>query len=158
MIWQVICMKIFETFETIIKYVSGMCLAVMVILVVINTILRYSISSSIVQTEELCRYLFLWSTYLAVITVYRKRQHIKVTILTDYLSQQANKILAVAVEIMSIVVLGILAYGSYLYFEESTMIGQVTYIPYKAMIAPVMIAGICCIFLSVQHLYNMFKS
>ncbi len=145
-------------FETVVKYVSGLCLAVMVTLVVINTILRYTVSSSIVQTEELCRYLFLWSTYLAVITVYRKRQHINVTILTDYIGDGARKFLEVLVEILSIVVLGILAFGSYQYYEETTMIGQVTYIPYKAMIAPVMIASVACIYLSARHLYDVFTA
>ncbi len=127
----------------------------MVIVVVLNTVLRYSFSTSIVQTEELCRYLFLWSVYLAVIVVYKEKGHICVTILTDRLGPTSSKVFLFISNLLAIYALSMLAYGSFLYIEETTMVGQVTYIPYKMMIVPVFIASVSCILIILNNIKDI---
>ena len=133
-----------------IKWICALCLAVMVILVVINTLLRYAFSSSIVQTEELCRYLFMWTVYLAAITVWDEKGHICVTILTARLKGMSARVLRGVVALLSLYALGMLFYGSVQYWLETTMIGQVTYIPYRMMILPVLLGALGCAVLIVR--------
>ncbi len=136
----------------LIKYLCALFLGVMVILVVLNTVLRYLFSTSIIQTEELCRYLFMWVIYLSVITVWEQRGHICVTLVSDRLGGTASKCMKVVVSILSLVALLLLFWGSVLYFEETTMTGQVTNIPYRMMILPVLIASAACSLLVIRDL------
>jgi TRAP-type C4-dicarboxylate transport system permease small subunit len=136
----------------IIKYLCALFLAIMVVLVVANTVLRYVFSTSIIQTEELCRYLFMWVIYLSVIAVWEQKGHICVSLVADRLGGAASKIMKVAVSLMCLFALLVLLWGSVLYFNETTMIGQVTKIPYRMMILPVMIASAACSLLVLSDL------
>ncbi|MBO6258363.1 MAG: TRAP transporter small permease [Succinivibrio sp.] len=138
-----------------IKYISSLFLGIMVLLVVVNTILRYIFSTSIIQTEELCRYLFMWIVYLSAVVVWNEKGHICVTIVTDHLSGAASRIMQILVCILSLFALGMLFYGSVLYYDETTLIGQVTYIPYRVMILPVGIAAVACLLLTLRDLFNL---
>lgn len=143
--------------NTLIKYICGFCLAVMVTMVVINTVLRYAFSTSIVQTEELCRYLFLWMVYLAVITVWDEKGHICVTLITDRVHGSVAFVLKIVVAVLSLYALYMLCYGSWLYLEETTVVGAVTYIPYKVMIAPVLLGALGCALLTIRDLVRDFR-
>lgn len=135
----------------VIKYITSACLGVMVVIVVLNTILRYVFSTSIIQTEELCRYLFMWTVYAAAITVWDEKGHICVTLLSDHFGTgTVGRLLRLAVALLSLWALGMLCYGSWLYFLETTMVGQVTNISYKMMILPVMLGGLICALLLIR--------
>lgn len=140
-----------------IKYISSLFLGIMVLLVVVNTILRYVFSTSIIQTEELCRYLFMWIVYLSSVVVWNEKGHICVTIVTDHLSGTVSRLMQILVCILSLFALGMLFYGSLLYYDETTLIGQVTYIPYRVMIMPVGIAAVACLLLTVRDLYYLLS-
>ena len=43
---------------------SGLCLAIMVVLVFGNVVLRYTMNSGITVSEELSRWLFVWLTFM----------------------------------------------------------------------------------------------
>ena len=43
---------------------SGLCLAIMVVLVFGNVVLRYTVNSGITASEELSRWLFVWLTFM----------------------------------------------------------------------------------------------
>lgn len=144
--------------NNILKYICSICLTIMVVIVVLNTILRYIFSTSIIQTEELCRYLFLWLIYMATITVWKEKGHICVTILTDHLSGNKEKVFKVFIGLSSLFTLIILAVGSFLYFNETTIIGQVTFIPYKVLILPLIITSAVCAIITVFDLYHDIKS
>ncbi len=137
------------------KVNQGLCcviLLTMVGFVFVNTALRYFFSSGIIITEELVRYLFLWGTYLGVISVWYNRGHIAVTTITDRLSARHKIIFSGCFEIVSIIVLLTLAYGSYLYFIDTTTVGQVTNIPYSVMILAVLIGTLSCSVISIGHI------
>ncbi|MDO5352205.1 MAG: TRAP transporter small permease [Succinatimonas sp.] len=145
--------------ESLIKFASkvnkGLCCALLIAMVgfvFVNTALRYFFSSGIIITEELVRYLFLWGTYLGVISVWYNRSHIAVTTITDRLTARQKIIFSGCFEIVSIIVLLTLAYGSYLYYNDTTTVGQVTGIPYSVMILAVLIGTISCAIISIGHI------
>ena len=151
------CSKLMSKITTFIKYICSLFLSFMVVIVVVNTILRYVFSTSIIQTEELCRYLFMWVVYLSAIVVWNEKGHICVTIVTDHRSGAAARAMKILVGILSLFALGMLFYGSVLYLEETTLVGQVTYIPYRVMILPSGIAAVACFLLTIRDLMNIFK-
>lgn len=126
------------------QYLCGLCLATMVLVVFVNTVLRYCFNSGIIIAEELVRYLFVWATYLAVISVYYDHNHIAVTTLTDRLSPHVKLVFSTLVNVLALYGLAVLVQGSTMYFAETTNMGQVTGIPYKFAVAAVLLAAFCC--------------
>ena len=54
------------------------CLAVMVLLVFGNVVLRYGLNSGITVSEEVSRWLFIWITFLGALVALRERAHLGV--------------------------------------------------------------------------------
>jgi TRAP-type transport system small permease protein len=52
------------------------CLALMVIMVFGNVVLRYGFNSGITMSEELSRWLFVWMTFLGALVALRSRAHL----------------------------------------------------------------------------------
>ncbi len=131
------------------KYLCASFLGAMVLMVFVNTVLRYVFNSGIIMAEELVRYLFIWATYLAVISVYYDHNHIAVTTITDRLPPKALAVFSFVMNFVALYGLAMLTQSSMVYFGETTNMGQVTGIPYKFAAAAVVVgAGSClCIVL-----------
>lgn len=139
------------------KYLCCALLLTMVGFVFTNTALRYFFNSGIIITEELVRYLFLWAIYLGVISVWFTRGHIRVTTVTDRLTPRQAIKFSIVFEFVSIAVLLTLSYGSYLYYIDTTTVGQVTGIPYSVMILAVLIGTLVCSAISITHIKDDLK-
>ncbi len=61
------------------------CLAVMVVLVFGNVVLRYAFNSGITASEELSRWLFVWMTFLGAIVAIHERAHLGTDVLLSRL-------------------------------------------------------------------------
>ncbi len=60
------------------KVMVVLCLAVMVVLVFTNVVLRYVFNSGIATSEELSRWLLVWLTFLGAIVALRQHAHLGV--------------------------------------------------------------------------------
>lgn len=137
------------------KINKGLCCALLITMVgfvFANTALRYFFNSGIIITEELVRYLFLWAIYLGIISVWFTRGHIRVTTVTDRLTPRQAIYFSVVFEAVSLLVLLTLSYGSYLYYIDTTTVGQVTGIPYSVMILAVLVGTLACALISIAHI------
>jgi TRAP-type C4-dicarboxylate transport system permease small subunit len=67
-------------------------LAVMVVLVFTNVVLRYALNSGIAVSEELSRWLFVWLTFLGGVVALHERAHLGTDILVSRLSVGGKKI------------------------------------------------------------------
>ena len=56
--------KIVDGYFTVLKLAIVACLAIMVVLVFGNVVLRYAFNMGITVSEELSRFLFVWLTFL----------------------------------------------------------------------------------------------
>ena len=65
-----------EVFCRAIEILIAACLAVMVVMVFGNVVLRYAFNSGIVVSEELSRWLFLWVTFLGAIVALKEHAHL----------------------------------------------------------------------------------
>jgi len=66
-------------------------------------------------SDEVTRYLLIWSTFLGATVVYRHNGHISVTLLQDAVKPRAAKALRVAVHVICFVLFAVLFYYSTLY-------------------------------------------
>ena len=73
-----------------------MCLAVMVMLVFGNVVLRYVFNSGIAISEELSRWLLVWLTFLGAIVALRQHAHLGVDTLIRALPAQGKLVCFIA--------------------------------------------------------------
>ena len=74
------------------KGVIALCLAVMVVLVFGNVVLRYGFNSGITVSEELSRWLLVWLTFLGAIVAVREHAHLGVDSLVRMLGPAGKRI------------------------------------------------------------------
>lgn len=70
---------------------AGLLLAVMVVLVFGNVVLRYAFNSGIALSEELSRWLFVWITFLSAAVALRERRHLGTDALVGRLPRPLRK-------------------------------------------------------------------
>lgn len=66
-------------------------------------------------SDEITRYLLVWSTFLGASVVYRHGGHISVTLLQDAVNPKIAKVLRVAVHVICFVLFTVLCYFSTIY-------------------------------------------
>jgi TRAP-type C4-dicarboxylate transport system permease small subunit len=84
--------RILDLYCTLLKGVVALCLAVMVVLVFGNVVLRYGFNSGITVSEELSRWLLVWLTFLGAIVAVREHAHLGVDTLVRMLGPAGKRI------------------------------------------------------------------
>jgi len=70
--------RILDLYCSLLKLAIALCLALMVVLVFGNVVLRYGFNSGITVSEELSRWLLVWLTFLGAIVAVREHSHLGV--------------------------------------------------------------------------------
>ncbi|MFT4172961.1 MAG: TRAP transporter small permease subunit [Rhodocyclaceae bacterium] len=130
--------------------VLAVILGVLACLVFLNVILRYGFNSSIMATDEISRYLFVWLTFLGAILATVHNAHVDVRTLVDRLGPRMRAIVDAAALITMIASCVLLLIGSW----QQTLLNWSNHEPisglssawmYAACIpAAVFIGGILC--------------
>lgn len=81
--------------ERVLKFLMVACMAVMSVLVFTNVILRYGFNSSLILTEEVARYAFVWMTFLGGILAFARQRHVRMDLVANMLRGKARLIVAV---------------------------------------------------------------
>ena len=92
---------------------SGVCLAVMVVLVFGNVVLRYTVNSGITVSEELSRWLFVWLTFMGAVAALREHGHLGTDALVSRLPATGKKVCLVVAQVAMIYVSWLLLSGSW---------------------------------------------
>ena len=88
-------------------------LAIMVVLVFGNVVLRYVFNSGITVSEEMSRWLFVWLTFLGAIVAIKEHGHLGTDMLVGRLGYTGKKICAVIAHVLMIYVTWLLLAGSW---------------------------------------------
>jgi len=88
-------------------------LALMVVLVFGNVVLRYAFNSGITVSEELSRWLFLWMTFLGAIVALREHGHLGTDALVARLPRAGKKACLLIGQVLMIYVTWLLLRGSW---------------------------------------------
>lgn len=76
----------------VLSWLMALSLALMVVLVFTNVVLRYAFNSGITVSEELSRWLFVWMTFMGAIVALRERAHLGTDTLVARLSVTGKKV------------------------------------------------------------------
>jgi TRAP-type C4-dicarboxylate transport system permease small subunit len=83
--------KFIDVYCRLLSVVIVACLALMVVLVFGNVVLRYTVNSGIAVSEELARWLFVWMTFLGAVVAMRDRAHLGTDMLVGRLPVWGKK-------------------------------------------------------------------
>ncbi len=95
--------KISQVISKSLDLFSVVLLVIMSLLVIINVALRFIFNSSIVFSEEISRFLFIWVVYIGAIIAVRDDSHIYVDFLRNKLPSWLQFFLKVVCEIAMII-------------------------------------------------------
>ena len=135
--------------------VIGLVLAVMVVLVFGNVVLRYGFNSGIAVSEELSRYLFIWLTFLGAIVAVHEHEHLGVDTLVKLLPRGGKVFCVVASELLMLFAVVLLFWGSW----KQTLINLDTRSPVSQVpLALIYIAGlVASVLIGALILRNLYK-
>lgn len=77
---------------TLLDYLLATALAVMVVLVFGNVVLRYGFNSGISVSEELARWLFVWMTFMGAVVALGERAHLGTDMLVGRLGRRGKQL------------------------------------------------------------------
>jgi TRAP-type transport system small permease protein len=109
--------------ERTVEWLMALALALMVVLVFANVLMRYGFHSGFAGAEELARLLFVWLIFLGAILALRRRSHLGVELVQAKLPPWARRGCAVVSHVL-------ILYGLWLFLDGSwtqTRIGMHTY-------------------------------
>ena len=84
--------KLIEKYCRVLSMLMAASLALMVVLVFTNVVMRYAFNSGITVSEELSRWLFVWLTFLGAIVALHERSHLGTDTLVSRLSVRGKKV------------------------------------------------------------------
>ena len=96
----------------LIEAIIALALAVMVVLVFGNVVLRYGFNSGLTVSEEVSRWLFIWMTFLGAVVALREHGHLGVDMVVQSLPPIGKKVCLVVSHVAMLFVVWLLFKGS----------------------------------------------
>lgn len=97
----------------ILEGVMALALAVMVLLVFSNVVLRYAFNSGIAISEEISRWLFVWLTFIGAVVAMKDRGHLGTDMLVSRLGKTGKKVCLLLSQLAMLGVTWLLLKGGY---------------------------------------------
>ena len=91
--------------QNIEKMLASMLLAAIVLLIFSNVIMRYIMNASLSWGEELTLWFFVWFVWLAVSYAFQNREHVRITVLRDLLSERVRLYADIFIDLLVLVFL-----------------------------------------------------
>jgi len=98
---------------SVIRGLIVLALAIMVVVVFANVVLRYGFNSGISISEELARYLFVWLTFLGSVLALHESGHLGTDALVARLSMTGKKVCAVLGDLLVLACCALILIGSW---------------------------------------------
>jgi TRAP-type C4-dicarboxylate transport system permease small subunit len=92
--------KIREVWDNLEEHLLLLVLLVLVVVIFMQVVMRYVLGQSLSWSEELGRYLFIWMTWLSTSYAVRQNRHLRIEVITDFLSERGKLILNIAAMII----------------------------------------------------------
>jgi TRAP-type transport system small permease protein len=99
--------------DRLFSFLMVACLALMVLMVFGNVVLRYGFNSGITVSEELSRWLFVWMTFLGAVVAMRRHSHLGSDALVARLPLVGKKICFAAAHVLMLAMCVVMARGAW---------------------------------------------
>lgn len=83
-----------------------------VVIVFLQVVMRYVFADSLVWSEELARYAFIWMIYIGVSYGVKKRRHISVEVFLLYMKPKGKYFLSIAANLLFLIFAALVTYYS----------------------------------------------
>src|SRR4051812_9272351 len=97
--------------ERAVDLFGAACLGLLLALMVAQVVMRYGFGYTPFFTEEMGRYLLVWSALAGTALAVRQRAHIRIEFLTIWLPPRAQKIWFAVLDAICLVLFAIVAFG-----------------------------------------------
>lgn len=141
------------------EIISCLCMGVMVVVIGMQVFNRYILGSSLVWSEELGRFLFIWSVWVGCSLAMRADRHLRVTALSEFAGPRMRFLLDVFAQLATLVFCGFAVVWGVQMIRFLMRTGQEApaleipiYWVYIALPIGMALMGIRCI----QNLYALF--
>ncbi len=104
--------SVLDRASKVLEALIALCLAVMVIMVFGNVVLRYVFNSGIAASEEVSRWLFVWLTFLGAIVALKEHAHLGTDMLVARLPRAGKVACLLASQLLMLGVTALLFHGS----------------------------------------------
>jgi TRAP-type C4-dicarboxylate transport system permease small subunit len=133
----------------------GWVLALMVVLVFGNVVLRYGFNSGITISEEVSRYLFIWLTFFGAVIAVHERAHLGVDTLPKLLPRTGRIACVITSELLMLFATALLFYGSW----KQTLVNLSTKSPVSGVpLSLIYVAGlVASLMMGVLFLRNLYR-
>lgn len=105
--------KLNDIFFRLAELTLVLMLSAMVIMVFGNVVLRYGFNSSIISSEEVSRFLFIWITFLGAVVTLRDNAHLGLDTVVRMLSLRGKKIAFVISNVLMLGCCILMFYGTF---------------------------------------------
>ena len=88
------------------EVISCLCMGVMVVVIGMQVFNRYALGSSLVWSEELGRFLFIWAVWVGCSLAMRSDRHLRVTALSEFSGPRMRFLLDVFAQLTTLIFCG----------------------------------------------------
>jgi TRAP-type C4-dicarboxylate transport system permease small subunit len=151
--------KLAHGLELALKIAIVIALLAMVLLVFLNAVMRYIFQSGIAESEELARYLFIWTVFLGSIIAFKNNMHMGVTLVVDKLSGLPKKVFVTIAHLLSLFAVYIIFQGGLIFTE--TVAGTKspsTGLPLSVYTVSIIFASVCIGVIIIYRIITLWTS
>lgn len=145
------------------KIIEVMCTAIMgymVLAVCWQVITRFVLKNPSTVTEEILRYLLVWTTMVGGAYAYGRRKHLSINMLAKKLPPRAQKLLDIFVQAVVIAFCVVVMFVGDLRLVETTFnqISSALHLPMPYVYASILVGGVLIIFYAIIFIFEDIKA
>lgn len=145
--------------DKIIEVLCTFIMGIMVVAVIWQVITRFVLNNPSTVTEEILRYLLVWTTMVGAAYAYGRRKHLSINILVKKLTPRGQKWLDIGIQTIVIVFCIVVMIMGGMRFVR-TAIGQLSpamHLPMPAIYSSVLVSAVLIIFYAVLFIVDDVK-
>jgi len=146
--------KISDLLDSIILRIVFLLIVGMIVSITLQIVCRVFFDA-LPWTEEVARYLLVWSTFLGATLAYKRGSHISVTVLIDLFKGKGKKIFTIANIISSLVFFAVIIRYGFKYMSlQATQVSAALRIPIKYVYLVIPVSFIVMVIHGLSTLLN----
>ena len=151
--------KLSRIIVTFLRYVVAALLAICVVIVTAQVIMRYAVGSPLSWSEVLARMLFIWMMFLSVPIMFYDETYLSFDLLIDSLPRKIQNGLRVFIDVAICAFCIFNAYNAAMLIlnTKPTILTPNVQVPYVVMYASVLISMVLSSIVSLDHLRVLLK-
>lgn len=152
---------VFKSIERIEEVVALAFLSIMIVVMITQVSFRFFNLSSLTWSDELCRFLFIWITFIGASLVVKKSEHLGVSVLIDRFNDKPKLVINAFVVLISAIFCSIVAYEGYKTAISQLETGQLSAsmsIPMGSITLAIPIGATLVLIAILEKIYNQWNN